>query len=65
MATGQFMRMVGGSGFLVFMALVYAALAAFAFWRRMKRPEDLKGKMGEALTVSPVTTPAGASTLGD
>lgn len=65
MATGQFMRMVGGSGFLVFMTLVYAALAAFAFWRRMKRPEDLKGKMGEALTVSPVTTPAGASTLGD
>ena len=65
LAVGQAMRIVGGSGFLIFMAVVYAALAAFAFWRRMKRPEDIKGKMGEALKVSPVTTPTGASALQD
>lgn len=65
LAVGQAMGVMGGSGFLIFMAVVYAALAAFAFWRRMKRPEDIKGKMGEALKVSPVTTPTGASALQD
>lgn len=65
LAVGQAMGLMGGSGFLIFMAVVYAALAAFAFWRRMKRPEDIKGKMGEALKVSPVTTPTGASALQD
>lgn len=65
LAVGLAMGLMGGSGFLIFMAVVYAALAAFAFWRRMKRPEDIKGKMGEALKVSPVTTPTGASALQD
>lgn len=65
LAAGQMMGLVGGEGFLIYLALIYAALAAFAFWRRLRRPEDLRAKAVEALQVSPVTTPAGASALRD
>ncbi|MFO1121206.1 MAG: MFS transporter [Hyphomicrobiales bacterium] len=65
LTVGQFMKQMGGAGFLVFNSLVYAALAGFAFWRRMQRPEDIRGKAGEAMRVSPVTTPSGASALQD
>jgi MFS family permease len=65
LTVGQFMQSMGGGGFLAFNALVYASLAGFAFWRRLKRPEDIRGKAGEAMKVSPVTTPSGASALQD
>lgn len=65
LAVGQFMKLMGGTGFLVFNAAVYAGLAGFAFWRRIKRPEDIRGKHGETMKVSPVTTPSGASALQD
>ncbi|MCB1381022.1 MAG: MFS transporter [Alphaproteobacteria bacterium] len=65
MFAGQIMGLVGGSGFLIYQAAVYVGLAGFAFWRRLKRPEDLRGKMGEALSISPLTTPAGATTLAE
>jgi MFS family permease len=65
LTVGQFMQSMGGGGFLAFNALVYASLAGFAFWRRLKRPEAIRGKAAEAMKVSPVTTPSGASALQD
>ena len=62
---GQMMRNIGGEGFLIFMIAVHLALAGFAFWRRMQRPENIKGHGNEVMKVSPVTTPAGASAMGD
>lgn len=62
---GQAMRQFGGQGFLVMMVVVYGGLALFAFWRRFRRPEDKRAKGSEAMQVSPVTTPSGASSLGD
>jgi len=64
-AVGRAMGAMGGQGFLVFMALCYGALAAFALWRRYRRPENLHGKGSEVLKVSPVTTPSGAAALSD
>ncbi|MGQ0484218.1 MAG: MFS transporter [Hyphomicrobiales bacterium] len=63
LAAGQAMRQMGGDGFLYLMILVYASLAAFAFWRRMRRPEEFKAKAADALKVSPVTTPSGVAAL--
>lgn len=62
---GQAMRQLGGSGFLVFMIVAYGALAAFALWRRYRKPEDLHGRGAEVLKVSPVTTPMGTRALAD
>lgn len=65
LAAGQAMRQVGGSGFLYLMIAVYAGLAAFAFWRRLRRPEEFRAKAADTLMVSPVTTPSGAAALND
>jgi MFS family permease len=62
---GNLMRRIGGEGFLIYMIAVHAALAAFAFWRRMKRPENLRAHGNEVMTVSPVTMPSTGSAIGD
>ncbi len=63
LAAGQAMRRMGGDGFLYLMILVYASLAVFAFWRRMRRPEEFKAKGADTLKVCPVTTPSGVAAL--
>jgi len=60
---GQMMRHIGGQGFLIYMILVYVALGGFAYWRGLKRPEDIKAQGSDVMTVSPVTTPTAAVTL--
>lgn len=55
---GALMRNIGGDGFLIFMIVVHAGLAAFALWRRRQKPEHLKAQGKEVMTVSPVTSPA-------
>ena len=62
---GNIMRRVGGEGFLVHMIVVYGALAMFAFWRGLRRPEDIKAESVDVMRVSPVTTPTGASNLSE
>jgi len=55
---GAIMRRIGGDGFLIYMIVVHAALAAFAAWRGWRRPEHHKAQGREVMTVSPVTTPS-------
>ncbi len=62
---GALMRNIGGDGFLIFMIVVHAGLAAFALWRRRRRPEHLKAQGKEVMTVSPVTSPASPPVLQD
>jgi MFS family permease len=62
---GNLMRRIGGEGFLIYMIAVHAALAAFAFWRRMKRPENLRAHGNEVMKVSPVTMPSTGSEIGN
>lgn len=62
---GNIMRRVGGEGFLVHMIVVYGALAIFAFWRGLRRPEDIKAESVDVMRVSPVTMPTGASSLSE
>ena len=62
---GAIMRRVGGEGFLVYMIVINGALAAFAFWRRIQRPDSNKVATGDVMRVSPVTTPAGATGLAE
>jgi MFS family permease len=62
---GQLMRNIGGEGFLIYMVVVHGALAAFAFVRRIQRPEHNKAHGNEVMKVSPVTTSAGASVIAD
>lgn len=62
---GALMRRIGGEGFLIYMIMVHAGLAGFALWRRMQKPENYKAQGREVMKVSPVTTPAGASTLSE
>ena len=64
-AVGQMMRRIGGEGFLIYMVLAYLALGGFAFWRGLKRPEDIKAQASDVMTVSPVTTPTGAAALSE
>ncbi len=62
---GDMMRRIGGDGFLIYMIAVHLALAGFAFWRRLKSPEHHKAQGREVMTVSPVSTPAGAPALAE
>lgn len=62
---GDLMRRIGGEGWLIYMIAVHAALAAFALWRKFKSPEYFKARGSEVMTVSPVSTPAGAAALSD
>lgn len=60
---GQAMRMLGGNGFLIFMILIYGALAASAVIWRKGMADEHKVKGEEVMKVGPVTTPAGADAL--
>lgn len=60
---GDIMRRIGGDGFLIYMIAVHAGLGGFAFWRRLKSPENYKAEGREVMTVSPVSTPAAAPAL--
>ena len=62
---GDLMRRMGGEGFLIYMIVVYGALVAFAFWRRLRRPENIKAETGDVMKVSPVTTPTGVAAPAD
>ncbi len=62
---GQIMRNIGGEGFLIYMIVVHAALAGFAFWRRLRTTDHYKAHGYEVMKVSPVTTPAGASGMAE
>jgi MFS family permease len=62
---GALMRNIGGDGFLIYMIVVHAGLAAFALWRRSQKPEHLKAQGREVMTVSPVTSPASPQVLQD
>lgn len=62
---GDLMRRIGGEGWLIYMIAVHAALAGFALWRKYKSPEYFKARGSEVMTVSPVSTPAGAAALSD
>ena len=62
---GTIMAQIGGDGFLFYMVVVHAGLAAFALWRRARNPEHLMAQGREVMTVSPVTQPSSASVLQD
>ncbi len=62
---GDLMRRIGGDGFLIYMIAVHAVLALFAFWRRLRKPEQFKAQGKEVMTVSPVSTPAAAPALSE
>ena len=47
------------------MAATEPALAIFAFWRGLRRPEDIKAESVDVMRVSPVTMPTGASSLSE
>jgi MFS family permease len=61
-AAGQFMDAAGSNGFLFFLAAVYGAIAGFAFWRRLQKPEDIKAKADETIMAGPNTTAVAAQT---
>jgi MFS family permease len=60
---GAMMGRLGHDGFLLYMIAVHLGLAAFAVWRRWRKPEHLKAKGSEVMTVSPVTSPASPQVL--
>jgi MFS family permease len=60
---GQFMDGFGPRGFLLFLASIYGAMAAFAFWRRLRKPEDIKAKADEVILAGPNTTPVVARSI--
>ena len=62
---GQFMSYIGPPGFMVFMMLIYGAMAAHALWRRMKRPEMTKAKSSDVMQAGPLTTPVGARAMAE
>ena len=64
-AVGNFMRHIGGQGFLIYMVAVHVLLAGFAFWRGLRRPEDLKAHGNEVMTASPVSTATSTAALTD
>jgi MFS family permease len=57
---GFFMQYLGSSGFMAFMAAIYAIMAAHAFWRRQQRPTTVKASAGDIMKVGPMTTPIAA-----
>ena len=57
---GDIMRRIGGEGWLIYMIAVHAGLAGFAFWRRLRNPQDFKASGSDVMKVSPVLTPTGA-----
>ncbi len=62
---GDIMRRIGGEGWLIYMIAVHAGLAGFAFWRRLRNPQDFKASGSDVMTVSPVLTPTGAAVKPD
>ena len=60
---GAMMRRMGHDGFLLYMIAVHLGLAGFAVWRSWRKPEHLKAKGREVMTVSPVTSPASPQVL--
>jgi len=60
---GAMMRRIGHDGFLLYMIAVHLGLAAFAVWRSWRKPEHLKARGREVMTVSPVTSPANPQVL--
>lgn len=57
---GFFMQYLGSTGFMTFMAVIYAIMAAYALWRRQQRPTDIKATAGDILQAGPMTTPVAA-----
>jgi MFS family permease len=57
---GFFMQYLGSSGFMAFMAVTYAIMAAHALWRRQQRPTTVKASAGDIMKVGPMTTPVAA-----
>ncbi|MGE0239153.1 MAG: MFS transporter [Parvibaculaceae bacterium] len=57
---GFFMQYLGSSGFMTFMAVIYAIMAVHAFWRRQQRPTTVKASAGDIMKVGPMTTPVAA-----
>jgi hypothetical protein len=54
------MQYLGSSGFMAFMAVTYAIMAAHALWRRQQRPTTVKASAGDIMKVGPMTTPVAA-----
>lgn len=57
---GLFMQYLGSSGFMSFMAMIYATMAAYALWRRRMRPTSIKASAGDIMKAGPMTTPVAA-----
>jgi MFS family permease len=57
---GFFMQYLGSSGFMAFMAVIYAIMSVHALWRRRQRPTTIKASAGDIMKVGPVTTPVAA-----
>ncbi len=62
---GQLMDDLGPRGYLLHLMCVYGAIAAFALWRRRKKPEDIKARADEAFIAGPNTTPVAAQTIAE
>ena len=60
---GQFMQVLGSSGFLYYLGIIYAAIAGMAFVRRSKRPENITMQPREGLRVGPMSTPVAAQAI--
>jgi MFS family permease len=65
LVVGQFMSKLGSAGFMAFMMVCYGTIAGFAFWRRLKKPENLKAKADDVIRVGPVTTPVAAQAVAE
>jgi MFS family permease len=65
LAVGKIMHDYGPNGFPAYLAAVYGGLGAFALWRVVMRPEDVRGRKNESMTVAPTSTPVAAQNLGD
>ena len=62
---GQLMDGFGPRGYLLHLICVYGAIAGFAFWRRTRKPEDIKAKAEEVFIAGPNTTPVVAQTMAE
>jgi hypothetical protein len=62
---GQVMQRMGPPGFMTFMAVIYAAMAGFAFWRRMLKPEMVKAALSDTIKAGPLTTAVAAQAIAE
>ncbi|CAN5367395.1 MFS transporter [soil metagenome] len=62
---GVFMQRLGPPGLMIYMAAIYTIMALHAFWRRTRRPGDVKAGARDMMQVGPMTTPIAAQAIAE